>query len=95
MHSKTSRERFAELTSSLGAGILGAGIGSVGHRYLGSIGIPLLVLGLGMHGFGMWDMRRMERAGVLAPRPLWSLILYGLCWLCLLGIAVYLIAGKA
>lgn len=89
MHIKTSRERFAELTSSLGAGILGAGIGILLARYVERLGIPLLLLGGCMHAFGMWDMRRMERTGSLSPRPLWSVLLYWICWLALLGMASY------
>ena len=94
MHSKSGRERFAELTSSLGAGILGAGLGILLARYLKGVAIPLLILGGFMHAFGMWDMRRMERSGPWVRRPLWSLMLYWICWLLLIGIGVYIFIGR-
>ncbi len=94
MQTKSSRERFAQLTSALGAGVLGAGIGIVLARYLSGLGLPLLFLGGAMHAFGMWDMRRMERDGTLAPRPFWSLLLYWICWLLMGGIAIYILLGR-
>lgn len=94
MQKKSSRERFAGLTSSLGAGILGAGLGILLARNLSGLGLPFLFLGGVMHAFGMWDMRRMERNGTLSPRPLWSLLLYWICWLLLAGIGIYAIAGN-
>lgn len=90
-----SRERVAQLTSALGAGILGAGLGILLARYLHGLSLPLLFLGGSMYAFGMWDLRRMERAGALAPRPLWAILLYWICWLALMGIAVYALTGKA
>jgi hypothetical protein len=57
MHGKTSRERVAELTSSLGAGILGAGLGILAEKYLGRIAFILVALGGTMHAFGMLDTR--------------------------------------
>ena len=84
---KTPRQRWAETTSSLGAGLLGAGIGSTFPGTLGRIGIPLILLGAAMHGWGMFDMRRMEASRV---RPAWSAVLYWVCWLLLAGLAVRL-----
>jgi hypothetical protein len=95
MHTQSSRERFAELTSSLGAGILGAGLGILFAPYLPGLSLPLLFLGGSMHAFGMWDMRRMERSGAQASRPLWALLPYWICWLVLIGIGIYILMGKA
>jgi hypothetical protein len=95
VHHKTQRERFAELTSSLGAGILGVGLGVLLARYLKTTWIPLVILGGGMHAFGMWDMRRMERVGGLSPRPLWSLLLYWVCWIALAGMAMFVLMWNA
>ncbi|HKP96949.1 MAG TPA: hypothetical protein VJ385_14460 [Fibrobacteria bacterium] len=89
MHTKTSRERVAEVTASLGAGILGAGIGVLLEKYLGPMAIGLVALGGAMHAFGMWDMRRMEKTSGFAPRPVWSLTLYWICWLALAALGLY------
>lgn len=91
MHAKTSRERIAELTASIGAGILGAGIGILLEKYLGPIALMLIALGGTMHGFGMWEMRRMERTSGFSRRPVWSLALYWICWLALVGLGLYIL----
>jgi hypothetical protein len=74
---KGSRERLAELTSTVGAGLLGVGLGSWLSPWIGREAGLLLVLGIAMHSWGMFDMRRME--GKAAKRPLWSLVLYWVC----------------
>lgn len=89
MRAKSARERWAETTSSLGAGILGAGLGATFATYLGPMGLLLIGLGGFMHVWGMWDMRRMERAAG-AVRPVWSTALYWICWLLLAGLAIRL-----
>lgn len=90
MHEKSGRERLSELTSSLGAGILGLGLGAFFSAHLGRIALALAGLGACMHAFGMWDMRRMEKAGRF-DRPIWSTALYWACWIALLALAARLI----
>lgn len=82
----SARLKFAELTSSLGAGVLGAGIGVLLAAYLGGLGVPILVLGLVLHAWGMRDKNVIEAGGV---QPRWSIALYWACWLALAGVAVY------
>lgn len=55
----TRRLPLAELTSALGAGILGLGIGVLGADYLRGVGLPTVV-GLLLHGWGMADKHRLE-----------------------------------
>lgn len=85
------RLKLAELTSSLGAGVLGAGIGVLFSGYLGGLGLPLLFLGLLLHAWGMMDKHAIE-AGSGATRVWWSLALYWICWLGLAGLAAYAVA---
>lgn len=81
--------KVAELTSTLGAGVLGAGIGLLLAGYLAGLGLPVVVLGLVMHAWGMRTKHALE-AG--SPRPGWSAALYWSCWLTLGGLAVFAIA---
>lgn len=84
----TRRLRLAELTSALGAGILGLGIGVLGADYLHGVGLPTLVLGLLLHAWGMADKHRLEaQAGV--PDVWWSTVLYWICWVLLAGLVAY------
>lgn len=83
------RLKLAELTSSLGAGLLGGGIGVLLAGHLAGLGLPVLVLGLVMHAWGMRSKHELE-AG--APRPSWSAPLYWACWLALGALALYSIA---
>ena len=81
-----SRLHRAELVSSLGAGVLGVGLGLVLSRYLAGFAVPLLLIGIALHGWGMYDKRRLER-GVVA-RTAWVEALYWLCWALLAGLVV-------
>jgi hypothetical protein len=81
------RLRFAELSSSLGAGVLGAGIGVLAHRYLSGLGLAILLVGLAMHAWGMFDQHRIEtKEGV--SRVWWSTLLYWICWACLAAVVI-------
>lgn len=84
-----SRLKLAELTSSLGAGVLGAGVGLLLATWLGGLALPILAVGLTMHAWGMRDKHALE-AGLAQPR--WSAALYWACWLILGGLGLYAIA---
>lgn len=83
-----SRIKLAELTSSLGAGVLGAGIGVLLAAWLGGLALPILAIGLVMHAWGMRDKHALE-AG--AEQPSWATALYWACWLILAALALYAI----
>ena len=71
-----------ELTSSVGALVLGIGLGALLGNVLGGFGLPLLIAGALVHGWGMFDKHRLEqRAG--APDVRWHIIAYWACWLLL------------
>ena len=86
-----SRMKQADLASGIGAGVLGAGLGLLLASYLGSYAVPLVVIGITMHVWGMREHHRLEAA---APRVWWAEALYWLCWSLLLVIGgVVLIGG--
>jgi hypothetical protein len=88
---KTSRHRIAELTSSIGAGVIGAGLGVLLNRYLRDTVAFIMLIGLAMHAWGMLDMRRLEMAAEGDSRPAWSKFLYWFCWIALGGLLVYIV----
>jgi hypothetical protein len=84
-----ARAKHADLASSSGAGILGAGLGVLLIEFVRPelarpLAVALVVIGIVLHGWGMFEKRRLE-AGV--PIPTWSKALYWLCWAAL-GILV-------
>jgi len=82
------RLRLAELTSGLGAGVLGLAIGILAADYLRGLGPPLLLGGLLLHAWGMLDKHRLARtAGT--EQPWWSTLAYWVCWLFLAALAIY------
>lgn len=84
----TRRLRLAELSSGLGAGVLGLGIGALTATYLQGLGLPILIAGLILHAWGMTDKHRVEvKAGV--PGVWWSTVLYWICWGSLVALAAY------
>ena len=88
-----SRLRLAELTSSLGAGVIGVSIGVLLAGRIGSLAVPILLLGALLHAWGMFDKHRIEqRTG--AADPWWSRCLYWLCWGLLGAMSVYLLFGR-
>ena len=86
----SSRLKRAETTSSIGAGVLGAGIASLLPERLAPYAIPILLVGLVMHVWGMYDKHRLERRAGAKP-PWWAELLYWGCWLGLLVLLGYVI----
>lgn len=82
------RRRVASLTSTTGALLLGLGLGALFPGALGSgDGATALVLvGLAMHGWGMLDLRRLDRGGRTGRAPWWADAPYWLCWLALAAV---------
>jgi uncharacterized membrane protein YebE (DUF533 family) len=87
-----NRLKVAELTSGIGALVLGIGLGAMFSRWVAPSAALIALAGLGAHAFGMWDKHRIEArqngdAG-------WVVALYWLCWLLLVGVAVVLVAAR-
>ena len=72
----------AELLSSLGAGVLGAGVALLLANLLTPYAIPIL-LRLISHAVGMFQKHGLEQKGE-AIRVRWVEALYWLCWLALI-----------
>ena len=82
-----TRLKLAELTSGIGALVLGVGLGAMFPRWF-TPAAGLIALGASAHGFGMWDKHRLERQDV--SRGPWVTALYWICWLLLAGLIVFL-----
>ena len=85
---QSPRQKRAELLAGLGAVVLGVGIGALQALHLQRYAIAFLLSGIVIHGFGMFDKRRLEKnAG--AAQPWWSELLYWICWLLLAALMLY------
>lgn len=85
---RVGRIKRAELLSSLGAGVLGAGIALLLPSLLVKYAIPLLVLGLIAHAVGMTQAHALEQEDNRTP-VWWVEGLYWFCWVVLALLALY------
>lgn len=85
-----ARVKKAELLSSLGAGVLGAGIALLLPNQLAPYAIPILLLGLISHAVGMSQKHGLDQQGNIA-RVWWAEALYWLCWLALAALLVWIV----
>jgi hypothetical protein len=58
-----SRLKRAELTSGVGALVLGLGLGALFPHVIGAAAGAVVLVGLALHAFGMWDKHRQEALG--------------------------------
>ena len=85
-----NRLKFAELTSGVGALLVGVGIGALLPQWF-SASAPLIVFaGVVTHAFGMWDKHRLE-AQVHIATDGWVVALYWACWLLLAGVVTLVV----
>lgn len=84
-----NRMKLAELTSGVGALVLGVGLGALFPHWFRPAAGWLTAVGLALHAFGMWDKHRLEASNP-AGNPFWSMALYWLCWLLLVVLLVVL-----
>jgi hypothetical protein len=84
-----NRLKLAELTSGVGALVLGLGLGGLFPRWFGPSATLITVVGLSVHAFGMWDKHSLDKSGP-AKNPSWVAALYWLCWLLLAGVVAML-----
>jgi hypothetical protein len=83
-----NREKLAEVTSGIGAGILGVGIGIYLADRLVGMAIWFVLLGVTLHGWGMFDRHR-SLATATGKLPWWWQGLYAVCWVGLAALLVY------
>ena len=85
-----SRLKIAELTSSIGAGVLGLGLGAYFGDHLKSFSIPIIAVGILSHAVGMFDKHRLE-SQANSVSMFWTKFLYWICWASMAGLIVYFI----
>jgi hypothetical protein len=85
-----NRMKLAELTSGVGALVLGIGIGSLFPEWFGGVAGLITIVGLMLHAFGMWDKHRLERSLATANPP-WVVALYWICWALLAALVAALV----
>ena len=84
-----TRLKLAELTSGVGALVLGVGLGAlVPHWFSRSAGL-IVIAGAATHAFGMWDKHRLD-AQRHVETGRWVVALYWTCWLLLAGVVIFL-----
>ena len=80
----------AELTSGIGALVLGIGLGALFARYVAPAAIAAVATGLLLPAWGMYDKHRLER-GSEAASVRYAAALYWLCWALLALVVGYLV----
>ena len=85
-----TRVKLAELTSGVGALVLGIGLGALCATWIGPAAGIVALAGVLTHAFGMWDKHRLEAQTPTDSGPLVT-ALYWVCWLMLAGVLVFLI----
>ncbi len=88
MDGVTPREKLGQLTSSVGAGILGVGIGAMAVGPLDGLEPAVIGAGLVLHLWGMLDNHRADRG---SPQPWWSTAAYWICWVGLATLVVVVV----
>ena len=82
--------KWAELLSSLGAGVLGFGIALLLPNLPAGYAAPVIILGFAAHGIGMARKHSIEQE-TYRPRAKWMEALYWFCWLALAALLVYVV----
>lgn len=88
-----NRLKLAELTSGVGALVLGVGLGALFPRWFSPVAGLITIAGLSLHAFGMWDKHRLETAAEM-ENPWWMVIPYWVCWLLLAGVLAMLVLAS-
>ena len=76
-----SKIKLAELSSIFGASVIGFGLGLLFANYVQQYAVLIILVGIMMHGLGMYKThsKKEER---------WINLLYWICWLILIGLAI-------
>jgi hypothetical protein len=88
-----TRLKVADLTSGVGALVLGVGLGALLSRWFAPAAGAITLAGWVMHAFGMWDKHRLE-SGADAEASRWVTALYWLCWFLLAVVLAALLLGS-
>ena len=85
-----NRLKVAELTSGVGALVLGIGLGALFVTWVAELAVVITVTGLALHAFGMWDEHRLEGSGD-SVTPAWVTAAYWVCWVLLVVVVALLV----
>jgi uncharacterized membrane protein YebE (DUF533 family) len=85
-----TRLKLAELTSGIGALVLGIGLGAFLATWIAQVAGVIAFAGLLAHAFGMWNKHRLEAQASTDGGPFVT-ALYWVCWLMLAGVVVFLL----
>lgn len=88
-----TRLKVAELTSGVGALVLGLGLGAMFSQWFAPAAGFIAIAGVLAHAFGMWDKHRLE-GQAHAANDAWATALYWVCWLLLAGVVALLIVRR-
>jgi hypothetical protein len=80
--------KAADLALTLGAMVLGAGLAGDFPDTVRDFAVPLLGVGLVVHGAGMTLKQRLESRD--GPSAWWERFLFWLCWVLLAGLALWI-----
>jgi len=81
----------ADVTSGIGAGVLGVGLGVLLGDELRPIAAILLLVGALLHGWAMWRKHQLQLSHSV-DLPHWSVVLYWICWLAFPAMAALVVA---
>lgn len=87
------RRNSYSLLSVVGAGIAGAGVGSLFASWLLELAWPILVVGLIAHSVGMLGMRRAMLDDGYRPSR-WEQVTYWGCWVAIAAVLAVWIARR-
>ena len=88
-----NRLKIAEVTSGVGALVLGIGLGSLFSAWVADFAILITAIGLVLHAFGMWDKHRLE-SSTERVTPGWVTAAYWVCWVSLIVLVVALLVMR-
>lgn len=83
-----------ELLSSVGAGVLGAGIALLLAEALEPFAAAILATGLLVHSWGMYQKHLLERRATIA-KVWWAEALYRSCWLALVALVLWVVVSQS
>ena len=91
-----SKLKLAELTSTIGAGVLGFGLGIYFFKIITINEYIILLIGIVLHSLGMYFKHKLEKglnnlnSDNITTSPIWVTVVYWLCWLLLGVFLIYL-----
>jgi hypothetical protein len=85
--------KLAEVTSGIGALVLGVGLGALFPQWFAPAAGLMALAGVVTHSYGMWEKHRLEAPTGAAGGP-WAIALYWVCWLLLAAVVVVLLAWR-